>query len=48
MVFILTAPTIVSFGIPECTITVDILYLFSSRPDDDSIQLKHVALNVII
>jgi len=35
-------------GIPECTIDFDTLDLFSRRPDDDSIELKHVALNVII
>ena len=46
--FILIVPPIVSFGIPECTINVDILDLFSRRPDDDSVELKHVALNVII
>jgi len=39
---------IVHFGIRECTINVDTLDLFSGRPDDDSIELKHVALNVII
>jgi len=32
----------------EYTINVDTLDLFSRRPGDDSIQLKHVALNVII
>jgi hypothetical protein len=35
----------VQSGIPECTINVDILDLFSRKPDD---ELKHVALNVII
>jgi len=39
---------IVHSGIPECTINVDTLDVFSRRPDDDSLELKHVALNVII
>jgi hypothetical protein len=46
--FIMTVPPTVSFGIPKCTINVDTLDLFSRRPDDDSIELKHVALSVII
>ena len=39
---------IAHFGISKCTINVDTLDLFSRRPDDDSIELKHVALNVIV
>jgi hypothetical protein len=35
-------------GISECIIKVDPFDLFSIRPDDDSIQLKRVVLNVII
>jgi len=34
--------------IPKCTISVDTLDLFFRRPDDDSIESKHVAFNVII
>jgi len=35
-------------GFPECSINVDTLDLFFRRPDDDSIESKHVALNVIM
>jgi hypothetical protein len=35
-----------AFGIPECTINVDILDLFFRRPDDGPIELKHVALSI--
>jgi hypothetical protein len=44
----LVSTFIVHSGIPECTVDVDTLDLFSRRPDDDSLELKHVALNVII
>ena len=33
-----------AFGIPECITNVDTLDLFFRRPDDDSIQSKHVAI----
>jgi hypothetical protein len=35
-----------SFGIPECTINVDTLDLFFGRPDDESIESKHVAIRI--
>jgi hypothetical protein len=40
--------TFQAFGIPECTINVDTLELFFIRLNDDSIDLKHVALNVTV
>jgi hypothetical protein len=36
-----------AFGIPECTINVDTLDLFSRGPNDDSC-MKHDTLNVIV
>ena len=33
-------------GIPECTINVDTLDLFFRKPDDDSIESKHVAIRI--
>jgi hypothetical protein len=36
----------IAFGIPECTINFDTLDLFFGRPDDHSIQLKHVAIRI--
>jgi len=35
-----------AFGIPECTINFDTLDLFFGRPDDDSIESKHVAIRM--
>jgi hypothetical protein len=35
-----------AFGILKCTINVEILDVFFRRPDDGSIELKQVALNV--
>jgi len=35
------------FGIPECTINFDTSDLFFRRPDDDSIESKHVAIRII-
>ena len=37
---------IVHFGIPECTINFDTLDQFFGRPDDDSIESKHVAIRI--
>ena len=34
-----------AFGIPECTINVHTLDLFSRTPDNDSVELKHVAIS---
>ena len=34
------------FGIPECIINFDTLDLFFGRPDDDSVELKHVAVRI--
>jgi hypothetical protein len=34
------------FGIPECTINFDTLDLFFGRPDNDSIESKHVAIKI--
>ena len=38
---------IVHSGIPECTINFDTLDLFFGRPQDDSIESKHVAIRII-
>jgi len=35
-----------AFGIPECTINFDTLDLFFGRPDDDSVESKHVAIRI--
>jgi hypothetical protein len=37
-----------AFGIPECTINFYILDLFFGRPDDDSIESKHVAIRIFL
>jgi hypothetical protein len=37
---------IVHSGIPECTINFDALDMFFRRPDGDSIELKHVAIEI--
>jgi len=37
---------IVHSGIPECTVDFDTLDLFFGRPDNDSIQSKHVAIRI--
>jgi hypothetical protein len=34
------------FGIPKCTTNFDTLDLFFRRPDDDSIEPKHVAIGI--
>jgi len=39
---------IVHSGIPECTIHFDTLDLFFGRPDDDSVEWKHVAIRTIL
>ena len=39
---------VVHSGIPECTINFDTLDLFFRRPDDDSIESKHVALSIFV
>jgi len=36
-----------AFGIPECTINFDTLDLFFGRPDDDSVESKHVAIKIL-
>jgi len=33
-------------GIPECTINFDTLDLFFDRPDDDSVESKHVTIKI--
>jgi len=33
-------------GIPECTINFDTMDLFFGRPDDNSIESKHVAIRI--
>jgi len=38
--------TIYTFGNAECTTNFDTLDLFFGRPDDDSIQSKHVAIRI--
>ena len=37
-----------AFGIPECTINFDTLDLSFRRPDDDSVESKHVALRIFV
>jgi len=32
---------------PECTMNCDILNLFFGRPDNDSIESKHVAIIIL-
>ena len=36
-----------AFGIPECTTKFDTVDLFFRRPDNDSIESKHVAIRII-
>jgi hypothetical protein len=35
------------FGIPECTTNFDTMDLFFGRPDDGSIESKHVAIRIL-
>jgi len=35
-----------NFEITECTVNFDTFDLFFGRPDDDSIQSKHVAIRI--
>jgi hypothetical protein len=37
-----------AFGIPECTINFYTLDLFFRRPDDDSVESKHVAIRILL
>jgi len=39
-----TTPTVKRYGIPECIRNQIVLGLFIRGPDDDSKELKHVAL----
>jgi len=39
-------PNAYAFGIPECIINFDTLDPFFGRPDDDSIESKHVAIRI--
>jgi len=36
----------VYFGVLECSINFDSLDLFFGRPEDDSIESKHVAIRI--